>query len=113
MLPSRRGGLICAGVAGTLWVTVVILIATTLRGGGANIGAGLLGLLAIALSVLAAVLLARAADNKAIRVSGVASAVAWAVFLGLPAFTLLMELARLAFGGVALVALRHQHRPDA
>ena len=54
---TRRVGLILAGAGGVLWLAFVAAVLATGPGDGANIGAGLLALLALPLSVGASITL--------------------------------------------------------
>ena len=80
MTSGQRAGVGLTVVANALWFVVVIAILATPPDGGANIGAGLLGLLALTLSILAAVVLITAVDSTALRAVSAASLALWALF---------------------------------
>ncbi|RBY90086.1 hypothetical protein DQ244_11440 [Blastococcus sp. TBT05-19] len=54
---KRRTGLALAAAAAVLWLVFVVMVLATPAGQGATIGAGLIGLLAVPLSVASLVLL--------------------------------------------------------
>lgn len=101
----QRGGLICAGAAAVLWIVVVILFLATPRGAGANIGAGLIALLASAVSVVGALLLVRAGRDRAVKVAGGISLAAWVIFFAIPVYNVALGFAKMGFVGLAVVAL--------
>ncbi len=79
MTSRQKAGVTLGGVALALWSVVAIAVAMTPPDEGANIGAGLVGLLALPLSILAAVLLIRGSDSTPPRAAGGASI---ALFVG-------------------------------
>ena len=105
MSAIQRAGLIFAGGAGLLWVAVVLLFLATPRGAGANIGAGMLALVASAVSVVAAVLLVRAGLGRDVKVAGGISLAAWVIFFAIPVYNTALGFAKLGFVGLAVVAL--------
>ena len=83
MNATQKTGTWLAGVAIALWLLVAVLLVTTPDDAGANIGAGLAGLLAIALSVGAAVVLIVSTRTPATRGTAALSIAAWVVYLAL------------------------------
>ena len=80
---TRKTGVWLAGAAAVLWVGFAALMAATPEDGGANIGGGLLGLFAMAVSVAAAVTLIVAVRTVAVRTLAALSFVAWVAYLAL------------------------------
>ena len=76
---GQKAGVALTVVADALWLVVVIAILATSPEDGANIGAGVLGLLALPLSIVAAAVLITTADSTAPRVASAASIALWAV----------------------------------
>src|SRR4051812_45527314 len=81
MTSPQRVAVAFAGAALALWAVVAIAVVATPREDGANIGAGLIALLAMALSILAAILLIIAANSTLSRVASAGSIGLWAAFL--------------------------------
>lgn len=73
MRSIQKPGVALGGVALTLWSVLALAVALTPRDAGANIGAGITGLLALPLSVVAAALLIRGSDSIPPRAAGAAS----------------------------------------
>jgi hypothetical protein len=73
MTSGQKAGVVLTIVADALWLVVVIAILATPPDVGANIGAGLLGLLALPLSIVAAAVLITTANSTAPRAAGAAS----------------------------------------
>ena len=73
MTSGQKAGVVLTVVADALWLVVVIAILATPSDAGANIGAGVLGLLALPLSIAAAVVLITTADSTAPRAASAAS----------------------------------------
>ncbi len=73
MTSRHKAGVALGGVALVLWSVVATAVAVTPREEGANIGAGLIGLLAFPLSIFAAVLLINGSDSAPPRAAGAAS----------------------------------------
>ena len=78
---SDRGTAVHAGLGLVLWGVVAIAVVSDDPGGGADIGAGLLALLALALSILAAGSLVTSARTVIAKVVGCACIVGWVVWL--------------------------------
>ncbi len=83
MTSGQKAGVVLTVVANALWLVVVIAILATPPDEGANIGAGLLGLLVLTLSILAAVVLITTTDSTAPRAASAASIALWALFVAL------------------------------
>lgn len=83
MAYSEQGTAVCAGLGLVLWGVVGFALLTTDPGGGANIGAGMLGLVAFALSILAASSLAMSAKTSTEKAVGLACITGWALWLSL------------------------------
>ncbi len=83
MTSGQRAGVVLTLVADALWLVVVIAILTNPPDAGANIGAGVLGLLALPLSVVAAAVLITTADSTAPRAASAASIALWALSVAL------------------------------
>jgi hypothetical protein len=82
---GQKAGVVLTVMANALWVVVVIAFLATPPDEGVNIGAALLGLLlALPLSILAAVLLITAVDSTAPRAVSAAAIALWALFVVLP-----------------------------
>ena len=75
MTPRQKAGVALGGAALALWSILAIAVAVTPPEEGANIGAGLIGLLALPLSIFAAVLLIGGSDSTPPRAAGTASIV--------------------------------------
>jgi hypothetical protein len=73
MTSRQKAGVALGGVALALWAVVAIAVAVTPREEGANIGAGLIGLLALPLSIFAASLLISGSDSTPPRAAGAAA----------------------------------------
>ncbi len=80
---SEQGTAVCAGVGLILWGVVGFAWLTTDPGGGANIGAGALALVAFALSILAASSLVTSAKTSTAKAGGLACIIGWVLRLGL------------------------------
>ncbi len=80
MTSRKKAGVALGGVALGLWSVVAIAVAVTPPEDGANIGAGLIGLLALPLSIFAAVLLISSSDSTPPRAAGAASIVLFIVY---------------------------------
>ena len=83
MTSRQKAGVVLTIVADALWSVVVFAILATPPDAGANIGAGVLGLLALPLSIVAAVVLITTADSTAPRAAGAASIALWALCVAL------------------------------
>ena len=116
---SDRGTAVHAGLGLVLWGVVAIAVSTEDPGGGANIGAGLLALLALALSILAASSLVISAETVIAKAVGYACIVGWVVWLALSVTGvgdrhLLFGLGLVAVAllvGCFVLALRSPRRP--
>jgi hypothetical protein len=83
MTSGQKAGVVLTIVADALWLVVVIAILATPPDAGANIGAGVLGLLALPLSIVAAVVLITTADSTTPGAASAASIALWALFVAL------------------------------
>ena len=83
MTSDQKAGVVLTIVADALWLIVVIAILATPPDAGANIGAGVLGLLALPLSIVAAAVLITTADSTAPRAASAASIALWALSVAL------------------------------
>lgn len=107
---GQKAGVALTVVADALWLVVVIAILATPPEDGANIGAGVLGLLALPLSIVAAVVLVTTADSTAPRVASAASIALWAFSVAL-SWTPVGLAAILALSTSAvLVGTAHRHQ---
>ena len=79
MTSRQKAGVVLGGIALALWLAVAVAVAVTPRDEGANIAAGLIGLLALPLSIFAAVLLISGSESTPPRAAGAASI---ALFVG-------------------------------
>jgi hypothetical protein len=73
MTSRQKAGAALGGVALALWAVVATAVAVTPREEGANIGAGLIGILALPLSIFAAVPLISGSDSALPRAADAAS----------------------------------------
>ena len=80
MTSRQKAGVVLGGVALGLWSVVAIAVAVTPPDEGANIGAGLIGLLALPISIFAAVLLISGSQSTSPRAAGGASIVLFVVY---------------------------------
>ena len=80
---TRKTGVWLAGAATALWVGFAAMMADTPEDGGANIGGGLVGLLAMAVSIAAAVTLIVAVPTVTVRVPAGLSVLAWVGYVAL------------------------------
>ena len=98
-----KSGVVLASVALAMWVVVIALLVTDNPDNGADIGAGLLAFVGIALSVVAESFLIASTDRKPWKTVGAVAICAWALALSVGAWTV-DPLAHLALGllGVAL-----------
>jgi hypothetical protein len=103
MTSGQKTGVVLAVVADALWLVVVIAILATPPDEGANIGAGLLGLLALLLSIVVALVLINSAASTPPRAASTASIALWAIFLAL-SWTAANEV-QIGVGLAAIVAL--------
>ncbi len=103
MTSGQKAGVVLTVVADALWLVVIIAILATPPDEGANIGAGLLGLLALPLSILAALVLITAVDSTTPRAASTASIALWALFVVL-SWTPAIEV-QISVGLAAIVAL--------
>jgi membrane protease YdiL (CAAX protease family) len=110
MTSGQKAGVVLTIVADALWLVVVVAILATPPDAGANIGAGVLGLLALPLSIVAAAVLITAAHSTAPRVASAASIALWALsvafswtFVGLAAILALSTSA-------VLVGMAHRRQ---
>ncbi|MGY1593083.1 hypothetical protein ACI79D_13975 [Geodermatophilus sp. SYSU D00708] len=92
-------------VADALWLVVVIAILATPPDQGANIGAGLLGLLALPLSIVAAVVLITTTASTAPRAASAASIALWTLFVVLPWTSAAENGVQILVGLTAILAL--------
>lgn len=83
MRSGQKVGVVVAVVADALWLVVIIAILATPPDAGANIGAGVLGLLALSLSIVAAIVLITTANSTASGAASAASIALWALFVAL------------------------------
>ncbi|MGY1760812.1 hypothetical protein ACI79G_20140 [Geodermatophilus sp. SYSU D00779] len=83
MTSGQKAGVVLTVVADALWLVVLIAILATPPDQGANIGAGLLGLLALPLSIVSAVVLITTTASIAPRAASAASIALWALFVTL------------------------------
>ena len=83
MNPTQKTGTWLAGAAITLWLVFTAMIVTTPDDADANIGAGLVGLLAIVVSVGGAVVLIVSTRTTAARGAAALSIAAWVAYLAL------------------------------
>src|SRR3712207_5926190 len=81
MTSGQKAGVVLTVVVDALWSVVVIAILATPPDAGANIGAGVLGLLALPLSIVAAAVLITTADSTAPRAAGAAPLSLWALYV--------------------------------
>lgn len=81
MTAIQKWGVAVAAVAIVVWILFAISVVSTRPEGGANIGAGLLGMLGIALSVAAAVVLIAGTQSTLVRAAGSVRIALLAVFL--------------------------------
>jgi hypothetical protein len=106
MAAGQRFAVAVAGVATVLWVGFAAAVLVTPSEAGANIGAGLIALLAIVVSISAAILLFTTTDSTPVRMASVASIGVWALFLVLAptdAVPPVVLICLLAAGSAALV----------
>ncbi len=109
MTSGQKAGVVLTVVADALWSVVVIAILATPPDAGANIGAGLLGLLALPLSIVAAVVLITTADSTAPHVASAASIGLWVVSVAL-SWTYVGLAAILALSTSAVLVGTAHHR---
>jgi hypothetical protein len=102
---SQRTGLWSAAGTLPLWALVVLAVVTADPDDGANIGAGMVALLAGALSVVAAVLLLVSTSDRRVKVAGVVSLAGWAVCWLLPQLDVLPDGLLVAVFAIALASL--------
>ena len=108
MTSGQKAGVVLTVVVDALWLVVIIAILATPPDAGANIGAGVIGLLALPLSIVAAAVLITTADSTAPRVASAASIGLWAVTVAL-SWTYLGQAAILALSmSAVLVGTAHQ-----
>ena len=105
MTSGQRAGVVLTVVADALWLVVVIAILATPPDEGANIGAGLLGLLALTLSISAAVVLVATVDSTGPRATSAASIALWALFVAFPWTSAAENGVQIGVGLAAIVAL--------
>ncbi len=105
MTSGQKAGVVLTVVANALWLVVVIAILATPPDEGANIGAGLLGLLVLTLSILAAVVLITTTDFTAPRAASAASIALWALFVALSWTYAAENGVQVSVGLAAIVAL--------
>jgi hypothetical protein len=111
---SEQGTAVCAGLGLALWVVVGVALITTDPDGGANIGAGAIGVVALALSVLAASSVATTARTPTGKAVGRACIIGWVLWFVLSVtdavpWEFLVALGVLSFGLLAwcfVLALR-------
>jgi hypothetical protein len=107
---GQKAGVALTVVADALWLVVVIAILATSPEDGANIGAGVLGLLALPLSIVAAAVLITTANSTAPRAASAASIALWALSVAL-SWTYVGLAAILALSTSAvLVGTTHQRQ---
>ena len=120
MTSPQKTGVVLGGVALVCWSIVAVAVALTPRDEGANIGAGLFGLLALPLSVVAAVLLIRGSASTPPRAAAAASiaffvgffALAWGYEAsGVLIAVLLVAIAALCVSLFLVVTSRPRPRP--
>ena len=110
MTSGQKAGVVLPIVADALWLVVVIAILATPPDQGANIGAGILGLLALPLSIVAAAVLITTANATAPRAASAASIALWALSVAL-SWTYVGLAATLALSTSAvLVGTTHQRQ---
>ena len=105
MTSGQRAGVVLTVVASTLWLVVLIAMLATPPDEGANIGAGMLGLLALTLSILAAVVLVTTVDSTAPRAASAASIALWALFVTLAWTSAAENGVQISVGLAAILAL--------
>ncbi|HZH20019.1 MAG TPA: hypothetical protein VEZ18_07465 [Geodermatophilus sp.] len=105
MTSGQKAGVVLTIVADALWLVVVIAILATPPDAGANIGAGLLGLLALPLSIVAAAVLITTADSTAPAVASAASIALWALFVTLAWTSAAENGVQISVGLAAILAL--------
>jgi hypothetical protein len=84
---------VLASVALAMWGVLIVAFVTAKPENGANIGAGILGLVAIALSVVAESFLIASTDRGVWKTVGTVAICAWALVLGASSGDLLTGLA--------------------
>ena len=110
MTSGQKVGVVLTVVADAVWLVVVIAILATPPDQGANIGAGILGLLALPLSIVAAAVLITTANSTAPRAASAASIALWALSVAL-SWTYVGLAAILALSTSAvLVGTTHQRQ---
>jgi multisubunit Na+/H+ antiporter MnhG subunit len=80
---NRKVGTVLARIGGALWVVFAVIFASSDEGGGANIGAGFIALLALVTSLVAACLLFSAARSAGVRVAAAVAVAAEVAYLAL------------------------------
>ena len=83
MAYSQQGTAVCAGLGLVMWAVFGVALLTTDPGGGANIGAGMVALVAFALSILAASSLVTSAKTSTAKSVGLACIMCWVLWLGI------------------------------
>lgn len=84
-----KAGAVLASLALAMWCVVLAAVVTAKPENGANIGAGMIGLVAIALSVVAESFLIAATDRRSWKTIGVVALCAWPVWIGISTSALL------------------------
>jgi hypothetical protein len=98
-----KSGVVLASVAPAMWGVVIALLVTDNPDNGADIGAGLLAFVGIALSVVAESFLIASTDRKPWKTVGAVAISAWALACSVPGDWTVDPLAHLALVvGVAL-----------
>ncbi|WNV74194.1 hypothetical protein [Geodermatophilus sp. DSM 44513] len=106
MTSGQKAGVVLTVVADALWLVVVIAVLATPPDQGANIGAGILVLLAaLPLSIVAAVVLITTTASTAPRAAGAASVALWTLFVVLPWTSAAGNGVQLPVGLAAILAL--------
>jgi hypothetical protein len=105
MTSGQKAGVVLTVVAIALWLVVVIAVLATPPDEGANIGAGLLGLPVLTLSISAAVVLITTADSTAPRAASAVSIALWALFMALSWSYAAENGVQMSIGLAATVAL--------
>lgn len=101
-MPLWKAGATLAALALVGWCVVAVAVLTAKPENGANIGAGLIGLVAVALSVLAESFLIASIDQSSWKALGIAAICAWPLWLGFSATDALDGVGLLVLGLVPI-----------
>lgn len=105
MNTGSRVGVILASVAAVLWLVVGASVLLTPAEEGANIGAALVGILGMGLSIAAAAFLIISADHASVKMAAIVSIAAWALFVTLTLNSELPDTVGFGLAGSAILAL--------